>query len=234
MQAVLVLWDVFYFAFLLPVVRFSVCVYHQSHTSFSWRLLLSLWENNLQANKCPALSCRNAQYRPTFNIWILQGDLTGGDTSPRKSQGTYSLSGNPGTTAWHHLWWCSGGGDLVAQSCPTLVTPCSPPGSSVHGILQARTLEWVAIPFSRGSFQPRKRTLVSCTAGGWCRDDVVSTANSWAPCPELLEETSGGEIFNQCFYQLTCMCTNIRNYRNKEEKKRSHSVMYDSLQPRWL
>ena len=42
---------------------------------------------------------------------------------------------------------------LVAQSCPTLCDPmdCSPPGSSVHGILQARILEWVAIPFSRGS-----------------------------------------------------------------------------------
>ena len=39
------------------------------------------------------------------------------------------------------------------QSCPTLWDPmdCSPPGSSVHGILQAGTLEWVAIPFSRGS-----------------------------------------------------------------------------------
>ena len=42
---------------------------------------------------------------------------------------------------------------LVAQSCPTLCDPmdCSPPGSSVHGILQARILEWVAISFSRGS-----------------------------------------------------------------------------------
>ena len=42
---------------------------------------------------------------------------------------------------------------LVVQSCLTLFDPgeCSPPGSSVHGILQARTLEWVAIPFSRGS-----------------------------------------------------------------------------------
>ena len=42
---------------------------------------------------------------------------------------------------------------LVAQSCPTLCDPmdCSPPGSSVHEILQARILEWVAIPFSRGS-----------------------------------------------------------------------------------
>ena len=46
---------------------------------------------------------------------------------------------------------------LVAQLCPTLCYPmdCSPPGSSVHGILQARILEWVAIPFSRGYSQPR-------------------------------------------------------------------------------
>ena len=56
---------------------------------------------------------------------------------------------------------------LVAQSCPTLCNPmdCSPPGSSVHGILQARILEWIAIPFSRGSSRPRDRTPVSCTAG---------------------------------------------------------------------
>ena len=42
----------------------------------------------------------------------------------------------------------------VAQSCLTLYKPinCSLPGSSVHGILQARLLEWVAIPFSRGMF----------------------------------------------------------------------------------
>ena len=42
---------------------------------------------------------------------------------------------------------------LVTQLCPTLCNPidCSPPGSSVHGILQARILEWVTIPFSRGS-----------------------------------------------------------------------------------
>ena len=43
----------------------------------------------------------------------------------------------------------------VTQSCPTLCEPmdCSPPGSSVHGIFWARILEWVAIPFSRGSSQ---------------------------------------------------------------------------------
>ena len=46
---------------------------------------------------------------------------------------------------------------LVAQSCLTLCNPmdCSPPDSSVHGILQAIILEWVAMPFSRGSSQPR-------------------------------------------------------------------------------
>ena len=55
----------------------------------------------------------------------------------------------------------------VTQSCLTLCNPigCSPPGSSVHGILQARVLEWVAIPFSRGSSWPRDWTQVSCIAG---------------------------------------------------------------------
>ena len=50
---------------------------------------------------------------------------------------------------------------LVAQSCPTICDPvdCSPPGSSVHEILQARILEWVAIPFSRGSSHPRDQKL---------------------------------------------------------------------------
>ena len=54
----------------------------------------------------------------------------------------------------------------VAQSCPTLcdVMDCSLPGSSVHGILQARVLESVAISFSRGSSQLRNQTWVSCTA----------------------------------------------------------------------
>ena len=42
---------------------------------------------------------------------------------------------------------------------------CSPPGSSLHGILQARILEWVAIPFSRGSSWPRDWTWASCFAG---------------------------------------------------------------------
>ena len=52
----------------------------------------------------------------------------------------------------------------VTQSCPNL---CDPIDYTIHGILQARTLEWVAIPFSRGSSQPTDQTQVSFIAGGF-------------------------------------------------------------------
>ena len=54
------------------------------------------------------------------------------------------------------------------QSCLTLCNPmdCSLPGSSFHRILQARILEWVAMPSSRGSSQPMDWTRASCIAGG--------------------------------------------------------------------
>ena len=56
---------------------------------------------------------------------------------------------------------------LVTQSCPTLCNPidCNLPGSSIHGILQANILEWIVIPFSRGSSWPKDQTQVSCIAG---------------------------------------------------------------------
>ena len=66
----------------------------------------------------------------------------------------------------HRLW--NLGVSEVAQSCPTLCNPMdcrSIPCSSVHGILQARILEWVAISFSRGSSWPRDRTWVTCIVG---------------------------------------------------------------------
>ena len=66
---------------------------------------------------------------------------------------------------WLNIMWkwsCS-----VAQLCPTLCDPmdCSLPGSTIHEIFQARILEWVAISFYRGSFQPRDCTWVSCIIG---------------------------------------------------------------------
>ena len=55
------------------------------------------------------------------------------------------------------------------RSSPTLRNSrdCSPPSSFVHGIFQARILEWVTISYSRGSAQPRDQTQVSCAAGGF-------------------------------------------------------------------
>ena len=76
---------------------------------------------------------------------------------------------------------------LVIQACPTLCDPVdsSPPGSSVHGILQARTLEWVAIPFSRESSQPKGRTPISYITGRFF--------TVWATREALW--TEGGPVF---------------------------------------
>ena len=67
---------------------------------------------------------------------------------------------------------------LVAQLCPTLCDPmdCSSPSSSVHEIFQTMILEWVSISFSRGSFQPRDRTQVSCTAGRFFTECALGTS----------------------------------------------------------
>ena len=79
---------------------------------------------------------------------------------------------------------------LVAQSCPTLCNPtdCSPPGSSVHGILQARILEWVVRPFSRGSSQPMDQIQVFCIAGGfftiWASREALSNRSHWSASGE--------------------------------------------------
>ena len=66
----------------------------------------------------------------------------------------------------HIYKYIYGGGGLVTESCPTCnPRGCSLPGSSVHGNLQARILEGVAISSSRGSSRPRNQTRVSCIAG---------------------------------------------------------------------
>ena len=68
-------------------------------------------------------------------------------------------------TSWHYLDACVYAKPL--QLCPTLcnLMDYGPPGFSVHGILQARILEWVAISFSRGSSWPKDWTRISC--GSW-------------------------------------------------------------------
>ena len=85
---------------------------------------------------------------------------------------------------WQGFWFTRRSSILVlahAQLCPTLCDPmdCNPPGSSVHGILRARILQWVAMPSSRGSSQPRNRTQVSRIAGGFFTIWATREAQYW-------------------------------------------------------
>ena len=92
--------------------------------------------------------------------WQILGPFPSSIDSPPLSSHSFPLLLHL-TNIFSQLYACS-----VAQSCLTLCNPmdCSPPGSSVHGILPARILEWVAISFSRGSFWPRDWTLISCVS----------------------------------------------------------------------
>ena len=74
----------------------------------------------------------------------------------------------------------------VIQWCPTL---CDPTDYTVHGILQARILEWVAFLFSRGSSQPRDRTQVSRTAGGFL--------TSWATREAYISDVPNASLSNK-------------------------------------
>ena len=116
----------------------------------------------------------------------------GGERINKKSRGRQSSC-----SRLDDVWWAK-----LLQMCPIFATPwnCSPPDSSVHGILQARILEWVAVSFSRGSSWPRDQTCVSyvsCT-GRWvlyhlCHLGSPSKRYVHVQIPETLNATLFGE-----------------------------------------
>ena len=99
----------------------------------------------------------------------------------------------------------------VALSCPILCDPmdCSPPGSSVHGIFQARILEWVAISFSRGSSWPRNWTHLCRLKSRFCIL-TRSPKGMWIHlkdknhCTDNRQREKLGLIL---FHILACTCT---------------------------
>ena len=108
---------------------------------------------------------------------------------------------------------------LITQSCLTLCNPmhCSPPGSSVHGILQARILEWVAMPSSRGSSWPRDQTQVSCTAciGRW----ILYHWDTWE-APKRLHKCEGLWRWSCPFYPYCLLgCVPILRASSSPRKK---------------
>ena len=121
---------------------------------------------------------------------------------------------------------------LVTQSCLTLCNPmdCSPPGSSVHGILQEGILEWVATPFCRGSSWPRDRTWVSCVAGGFF------TGIRWKVCCTQYVSKFGklisGHRTGKC--QFSFQCQRRAKPKNVQKWKWSCLVVSNSLRPHGL
>ena len=111
-----------------------------------------------------------------------------------KSQRVSPRSGQPRPQASRNLRLC-------VLSCfshvQLFVTPIdhSPPGSSVHGIFQTRILEWVAMPSSRGSSQPRDRTHVSCVSVHWQEGSLPICATLLAPRRLTLAQTFPGSNF---------------------------------------
>ena len=106
----------------------------------------------------------------------------------------------------HGVRRCGSDCEPWTQSCLTLCNPmdcCSPPGSSVHGIFQARILEWVAISSSRESSPPRDRThvsCVSCIADGFFTHWVIGEA-------PLTVRSNFVSMIHPSSYQLRHLCS---------------------------
>ena len=101
---------------------------------------------------------------------------------------------------------------LVPQSFPALCDPmdCSPPGSSVYGIFQARIMEWVAISFSRGYSWLRDQTQPSCIAGRFFT--VWATREEWLPIQGIDE--SNWWMVKRNFLSVWGRENEIIQYRN--------------------
>ena len=127
--------------------------------TYLWLIHVSVWQKTTKFCKTIILQLKNRFKKKKLLIEILVSLLF--LTSMHTHTHSYTLferkrkdTGNESQS-------------VFAQLCPTLCNPmdCSPPGSSVHGILQVSILEWIGVPFSRGSSWPRDWTGVSWIAG---------------------------------------------------------------------
>ena len=142
---------------LFPCLLYECCVLSCFNRV---RLFVTLWAVGHQALLSKGFSRQEYWNRLTFPP---SGDLPYPGIEPMSLMSP-ALAGGFFTTSttWEALPCLLGSEVKVTQSSPT---PCNPMDCLVHGILQARILEWVAFPFSRGSSQPRNWTQVSHTAG---------------------------------------------------------------------
>ena len=124
----------------------------------------------------------------------------------------------------------------------TLCNPmdCSPPGSSVHGILQARILEWIAVPFSRGSSQPRDQTQVSHIVGGFFKVWVtLNIGEYWrgspipSPGDHPTRESNRGLLHGRrILYQLSYQGSPDRGETGGKARSTTREVRWKPGEPR--
>ena len=120
---------------------------------------------------------------------------------------------------WYWLVWTICMWVLVTLSHVWFCDPmdCSLPGFSVHRILQARILEWVDIPFSRGPSQPRDRTWVSCFAGRF----FPIWATREAPCLYMLEVNPLSVTSSEKVFSVNNILMNVWELGNDWHQRRS-------------
>ena len=122
----------------------------------------------------------------------------------------------------------------VAQSCPALCDPmdCSPPGSSVHRILQARILEWVAMSFSRGSstwqadslpFEPPGKTFLQCYRS------KPEALKQWQQTPRATEKWGLAQEKKKCT-DWGNQCAHTLRVQKHKEKRKSSMQYYEKTQ----
>ena len=160
----------------MPKQHISLCL-----TLFRPNTLWTKWCLDASSKKGLLPSCGHCSEQGGLELSASSGCASTAESGPSKRHA-------PSRTA--QTWWP---GDLVtrwvlvAQLCLTLCDPmdCSLPGSSVHGILQARILEWVAIPFSKGRSQRMDRTQVSCIADGFFTTGAAREARPGEVCIKI-------------------------------------------------
>ena len=129
------------------------------------------------------------------------------------------------------------------QLCPTLWDPmdCNLPGSSVHEILWARILEWVVMPSSRGSSQPRNQMGLSCIAGGFFTSWATREAPTYEclivrgfPYGYLRYNVSKTELVQNLYSKLNSIAYKVDKSMDSEDEFTESETFLDHLTSGWL
>ena len=169
--------------------------------SKSQQCTTSHWSEWLSSKSLPITNAGEDMEKrePSLLVGVYIGTVTmeNGMGVPHKTKNRvaiWSSNPTPGHISRQTVIWKDTKVEVV-QSCPTL---CDPLDYTIHGILQARILEWVAFPFSRGSSWPRDRTQVFHIAGGFFTGWATREAQKDTRTPIFIVKESESEVAQSC------------------------------------